>query len=91
LYDGVIDNTELSPFASSRVRANSRHYSAMMTSSSSGSSDKKKQKKSSSYSSLSPISMQKTFVLPQSVTCLQQTITERGITNKHLLKYSPWI
>jgi len=64
--------------------ANSRHYSAMMTSSS-GSSDKKKQKKSSSYSSLSPISMQKTFVLPQSVTCLQQTITERGITNKHLL------
>ena len=81
----MIDNTELSPFASSRVRANSRHYSAMMTSSSSSSSDKKKQKKSSSYSSLSPISMQKTFVLPQSVTCLQQTITERGITNKHLL------
>jgi len=29
--------------------------------------------------------MQKTFVLPQSVTCLQQTITERGITNKNLL------
>jgi len=77
LYDGVIDNTELSPFASSRVRANSRHYSAMT------SIDKKQQK--SSYSSLSPISMQKTFVLPQAVTCLQQTVTARGITNKHLL------
>lgn len=29
--------------------------------------------------------MQKTFVLPQYATALQQTITERGIANKNLL------
>jgi hypothetical protein len=77
LYEGVIDSTELTPFASSRTRAASAFLSS---SAASANSDTR-----SAYGSPAPIAMQKTYVLPRSVTALHHTITAHGLANKNLL------
>lgn len=77
LYEGVIDNTELTPFASSRTRANSAY---LASSSGSGSSTSR-----SAFTSVSPIAMQKTYTLPRAVSALHHTVTAHGLSNKNLL------
>jgi hypothetical protein len=73
----VIDNTELTPFASSRARSNSAYLSSLAASA--GAAAK------SAYTAASPIAMQKTYVLPRAVTALQHTVTAHGLSNKNVL------
>ena len=75
LYEGVIDSTELTPFASSRTRSNSPYLSAAASAAPG----------KSAYSAVSPIAMQKTYVLPRAVTALHHTVTAHGLSNKNLL------
>jgi len=77
LYEGVIDNTELTPFASSRARSNSAFLAAAAASASA--------KKRSAYSAIPPIAMQKTYTLPRAVSALHHTVTAQGLSNKNLL------
>lgn len=77
LYEGVIDNTELTPFASSRARSNSAFLAASAASASST--------VRSAYSAIAPIAMQKTYTLPRAVSALHHTVTQHGLSNKNLL------
>ena len=77
LYEGVIDNVELTPFASSRARSNSAFLAASAASASS--------KVRSAYSAVPPIAMQKTYTLPRAVSALHHTVTAHGLSNKNLL------
>lgn len=76
LFDGVIDNTELTPFASSRARSGSAYLSSAAAN---------EALPKSAYSAVTPIAMQKTYVLPRSVTALQHTVTAQGLSNKNIL------
>mgnify|MGYP006195959951 CR=1 FL=1 len=73
----MIDNTELTPFASSRARSNSAYLAAAAASASS--------KVRSAYASIPPIAMQKTYTLPRAVSALHHTVTAHGLSNKNLL------
>lgn len=72
LYEGAIDRQELSPLASSAAR-------------SAAASRYKDTSHKSSYTSIAPMAMQKTYVLPKAVTALHKTLTSNGISNKNLL------
>lgn len=94
LYEGVIDNYELSPFATSRARSSSTYLSSVaitaanggqLSDGSSSSGNKTPLLLRSAYSSIIPIAMQKSFVLPNAVTALHHTVTVNGIANKNIL------
>mmetsp|Transcript_27905 Transcript_27905/g.46903 ORF Transcript_27905/g.46903 Transcript_27905/m.46903 type:complete len:354 (+) Transcript_27905:263-1324(+) len=80
LYEGVIDNYELSPFASSRARSGSIVLSMTMDPTTGAPVTNR-----SAYATFSPIAMQKTYVLPHAVTALSHTVTAHGIAHKHIL------
>lgn len=76
LYEGVVDSTELTPFASSRARSNSAYLTSLALNSAAT---------KSAYSAVSPIAIQKTYVLPRAVASLQHTVTAHGLSNKNVL------
>ena len=71
LYEGMIDRYGLTPFASKQSAAATTALSS--------------RNNFSAYSSFGPLAMQKTFVLPKTVTAIQHTTTSQGIANKNVL------
>jgi len=72
LFEGMIDRYGLTPFASKASASAAAHH-------------QRQSNLSAFTSTMQPIAMQKTYVLPRAVTAASHSVTHQGIANKNIL------
>eukprot|EP01038_Epipyxis_sp_PR26KG_P014043 gene14043-18834_t len=82
MYEGVIDKYELSPSIVAAAYGARAGPSAYKQANNNNGDDAQYY---SSYSSIIPIHLQKTYILPKAVTAISHTCSAQGITNKNIL------